>query len=58
MTVLVGDREVRKISITGGGMTNFITLPKWMTEHLGWGQGTEIEIELKVDKVILKEYED
>lgn len=47
----------RKLSLTAGGTTYFITLPKAMIKHLKWRKGQKKTIKLEGERIVIEDWE-
>ncbi len=46
----------RKLIKTGAGYTYMLTLPKEWVKELGWRAKQKIELELKGDQIVIKDF--
>ena len=54
---MIRKNDIRKISITGGARSYFVTLPKDEVEALRWRKGQRVVVE-RVDKtLVIRDFE-
>lgn len=53
----VEDRDIRKITKTGGGRSMSITLPIEYIRYLGWRDGQKVVVNLKGKKILIEDWE-
>ena len=50
-------KEVRKLTVTGKGKTYYVTIPKWMIEELKWRKGQKVEVNIKGQKIEIRDWQ-
>ncbi|MEA2007085.1 MAG: AbrB/MazE/SpoVT family DNA-binding domain-containing protein [Patescibacteria group bacterium] len=53
----VEDRDIRKLTKTGGGRSMSITLPIEYIRYLGWRDGQKVVVNMKGKKIIIEDWE-
>ena len=48
--------DVRKLTVTGGGTTYYVTIPYEMIHELGWRKGQKKVIKLENDKIVISDW--
>ncbi len=50
--------DVRKLTVTGGGMTYYVTIPQEMIRQLGWKKGEKKTIKLEGDYITIADWKE
>ena len=48
--------DVRKLTVTGGGTTYYVTIPQEMIRQLGWKKGEKKIIKLEDDHLVITDW--
>jgi len=48
--------DVRKLTVTGGGTTYYVTIPQEMIRQLGWKKGEKKVIRLEEERIVIEDW--